>query len=41
MINARTGLPIRFAGGTSGRAPGVIVTYRVSRVTMAAIEAGR
>jgi hypothetical protein len=39
-INARTGLPIRFVGGTPGRVPGVTVTYRVSRVTVAAIAAG-
>lgn len=39
-INADTGVPIRFTGGTPGRPPGVTVTYRVSRVTVAAVESG-
>jgi hypothetical protein len=39
-INATTGIPIRFEGGTNGQAPSVTVTYQVSRVTVSAIEAG-
>lgn len=41
IVNATTGLPIRFIGGTIGKAPGVTVTYRVSRVTVADIATGR
>jgi len=40
VINAQTGVPVGFAGGNIGQAPGVTVTYQVSRVTVAAIEAG-
>jgi hypothetical protein len=39
-INANTGMPIQFVGGTSGQAPDVTVTYTVSRVTAANIAAG-
>lgn len=40
IIDADTGVPLRFVGGAPGRTPGVIVTYRVSRVTIADIAAG-
>lgn len=40
IINADTGLPIQFTGGTPGQAPSVTVTYKVSRVTLADIAAG-
>jgi hypothetical protein len=40
-INASTGIPIGFVGGTNGSVPSVTVTYRVSRVTVSAIEAGQ
>ncbi|MHB1210395.1 MAG: hypothetical protein ACYC1I_11930 [Acidimicrobiales bacterium] len=39
-INASTGVPVSFTGGTSGQTPSVTVTYQVSRVTMANIAAG-
>jgi hypothetical protein len=39
-INASTGVPVSFAGGTPGQTPSVIVTYQVSRVTLANIAAG-
>ena len=39
-INASTGVPVLFAGGTPGQTPSVIVTYQVSRVTLANIAAG-
>lgn len=40
-IDAATGIPISLVGGTNGAAPGVTVTYHVSRVTVSDIEAGR
>ena len=40
-INASTGIPISLVGGANASAPSVTVTYHVSRVTIAAIEAGR
>ncbi len=40
IINANTGVPIRFIGGAPGQVPGVTVTYRVSRVSLAQIAAG-
>jgi hypothetical protein len=40
-INARTGIPIEFTGGGVGKTPDVTVTYKISRVTLAAIAAGR
>jgi hypothetical protein len=40
-INGSTGVPIGFAGGVPGHRPDVTATYRVSRVTVAAIAAGR
>jgi hypothetical protein len=39
-INASTGVPVSFAGGTPGQTPSVTVTYQVSRVTLANIAAG-
>jgi hypothetical protein len=41
IINADTGVPLRFAGGAPGQTPGVTVTYRVFRVTVAKIAAGQ
>jgi hypothetical protein len=40
-INGTTGVPIGFAGGVPGHRPETTSTYRVSRVTVAAIAAGR
>jgi hypothetical protein len=40
-INAATGVPVGFVGGTPGQTPGVTVTYRVSRVTLSDIAAGQ
>jgi hypothetical protein len=39
-INASTGVPVSFAGGTPGQTPSVTVSYEVSRVTMANIASG-
>ena len=39
-INASTGVPVSFAGGTPGQTPSVTVTYQVSRVTLDNIAAG-
>jgi len=39
-INASTGVPVSFAGGTPGQTPSVTVTYQVSRVTLTNIAAG-
>jgi hypothetical protein len=39
-INATSGVPVSFAGGTPGQTPGVTVTYQVSRVTMSDMAAG-
>ena len=39
-INASTGVPVAFAGGTPGQKPDVTITYQVFRVTLAAIAAG-
>lgn len=39
-INASTGVPVSFAGGTIGQTPSVTVAYQVSRVTLANIAAG-
>jgi len=33
-INATSGVPVSFAGGTPGQTPSVTVTYEISRVTM-------
>jgi hypothetical protein len=40
-INARTGIPIGFTGGIIGQRPGTTVSYQISRVTLAAVAAGR
>ncbi len=40
-INASTGVPVAFAGGTPGQKPNVAITYQVFRVTLAAIAAGK
>jgi hypothetical protein len=39
-INASTGIPVSFAGGTPGQTPSVTISYQVSRVTLANIAAG-
>jgi len=39
-INADTGIPVAFAGGSTGQKPNVTIAYQVSRVTLAAIAAG-
>jgi len=39
-INASTGVPVSFAGGTPGQVPSVTITYQVFRVTLASIAAG-
>ena len=40
-INASTGVPVAFAGGTPGQKLDVTTTYQVFRVTLAAIAAGK
>jgi hypothetical protein len=40
-INAQTGVPMGFTGGTPGQTPGVTVTYQISRVTVSDIAAGK
>ena len=35
LVDAETGVPVRFIGGNVGQAPSVVVTYGVSRVTAA------
>jgi hypothetical protein len=40
-INASTGVPVSFSGGTPGQTPSVTITYQVSRVTLADIAAGK
>lgn len=40
-LNARTGIPLGFTGGIVGHSPGTTVTYQVTRVTLAAVAAGR
>jgi hypothetical protein len=40
LIDAHTGTPLRFIGRQQGQAPSVVVTYEVSRVTLADIAAG-
>jgi hypothetical protein len=39
-INATSGVPVSFAGGTPGQVPSVTITYQVSRVTMSDMAAG-
>jgi hypothetical protein len=41
VIGAKTGVPVTFTGGVPGQAPGVTVTYQVTRVSMADIAAGK
>jgi len=41
VINANTGVPIGFSGGTSGHVPDVTISYQVSRVSLAQVAAGR
>jgi hypothetical protein len=41
VIGAQTGIPVSFTGGVPGQAPGVTVTYQVTRVTLADIAAGK
>jgi hypothetical protein len=40
-INADTGVPVGFVGGTPGKTSGVTITYQVSRVSVSNIAAGR
>ena len=40
-LNATTGIPVRYTTGAPGKTPDVTVTYKVSRVTVAAIAAGK
>lgn len=40
-VNAETGQPIRFTGGTTGATPGATVTYKVARVTLSDVAAGK
>jgi len=35
VIDAETGIPLRFVGTYPGETPGVVMTYKVSRVTVA------
>jgi hypothetical protein len=39
-INATSGVPVSFVGGTPGQTPSVTVTYEISRVTMSDMAAG-
>jgi hypothetical protein len=41
VIGAKTGVPVTFTGGVPGQAPGVTVTYQVTRVSLADIAAGK
>jgi hypothetical protein len=41
VIGAQTGIPVTFTGGVPGHAPGVAVTYQVTRVTLTDIAAGK
>ncbi len=41
MIDAKTGIPIRSVSGLPGQAPSSVVTFQVSRVTVADVEAGK
>jgi hypothetical protein len=40
-LNASTGIPIEFTSGATGKTPDVTETYKVSRVTVAAIADGK
>ena len=39
-IDAATGVPVSFAGGTPGQVPSVTIAYQISRVTMSDMAAG-
>ncbi len=39
-LDATTGVPVTFVGGTPGQSPDVTISYQVSRVTVANIAAG-
>jgi hypothetical protein len=41
VIGANSGIPVRFTGEVPGQAPGVTITYQVTRVTLSDIAAGR
>lgn len=41
ILDAATGEPIEFQGGQQGHAPDAIITYQISRVTLADVAAGR
>jgi hypothetical protein len=41
VIGAKTGVPVTFTGGVPGQAPGVTVTYQVTRVTLSKLAAGQ
>jgi len=40
-LNARTGIPIKFTGRIVGKAPDVTTIYKIFRVTVAHIAAGK
>ncbi len=40
-INATTGIPVSFTGGTPGQPPAATVNYQVTRVTLSDIAAGK
>lgn len=40
-IDAKTGSPIKFSSAADGNVPSSVQTYKVSRVTLAGIEAGK
>jgi hypothetical protein len=40
-LNARTGVPLEYTDGQVGKTPDSATTYKVSRVTLAAIAAGK
>jgi hypothetical protein len=40
-IDATTGVPLSFAGGTTGKAPSATVSYQVSRVTISDVAGGK
>lgn len=41
ILDAATGEPIEFQGGQQGKAPDRMITYQISRVTLADVAAGR
>ena len=40
IISSATGIPIEFLGGQAGQAPSATMHYKISRVTVSAIESG-